>query len=201
MAKCRGQWWAVAAGWLALAVRPASADPPKLIGETPRTAQRFAEAAALEKQQNWPAAVEVYLRLLDEAGDDLVPADGEAGSLRHLLPARGLVHRRVAARPELLAPYRERVEPRAKRLLDQGEAGRDPQPLEQVVDLFFCSRSAEAALHLLGDLACERGDFDVARRYWHLLEPSATELAYPDPEGGPALARAKQVLARLLAGD
>ena len=53
------------------------ADPPKLAGETPRTAQRFAEAADLEKQQRWTDAVELYLRLLDDAGDDLVPADGD----------------------------------------------------------------------------------------------------------------------------
>ncbi|HEY1376822.1 MAG TPA: hypothetical protein VGF55_08505, partial [Gemmataceae bacterium] len=198
-------------GFAACCLLPAAccfaAEPPKLAGDTPRTAQRFAEAAAFEKQGRWTDAVDVYLRLLDESGDDLVPDDGDP---RHLLPARGLVHRRIAARPELLAPYRDRVEPRAKRLLEQGQAGRDPQPLEQVVDLFFCSRSAETALHLLGDLACERGDFDQARRYWHLLEPAAgspaqpgrpRRLAYPDPAGGPALARAKQILTRLLAGE
>src|SRR5947209_6649454 len=83
----------------------------------------------------------------NESGDDLVPA-GRDG--HHLLPARGLVHRRIGARPELLAPYRARIEPRAKRLLDQGEAGRDPLVLAQVVDQFFCSRSAETALNLLG---------------------------------------------------
>ncbi len=172
----------------------------KLFGETPRTAQRFAEGAALEKQQRWTEATDLYLRLADEAGDDLAPADDDA---HHLVTARRLVHRRIAARPELLNMYRARVEPRAKRLLKQGEAGSDPLPLEQLVDQFFCSRSAEAALHLLGDLACERGEFDQARGYWRLLEAAESPpgLRYPDPSGGPALARAKQILARLLAGE
>ncbi len=188
-------------GWLTLAARPApAANAPRLIGESARTLQRLAEAAALEQQQRWADTVELYLRLLDEAGDDLVPSDADP---RHYLPVRGLVHHRLAARRELLQPYRDRVEPRAKRLLEQGEAQRAPQPLERLVDAFFCSRSAEAALHLLGDLACERGDFERARYYWHLLEPPATPrgLAYPDPQGDVALARAKQILARILAGE
>lgn len=190
--------WAAAVG-LAVAGASTAAEPPKLAGETPRTASRFLEAAALESERRWSDAVDLYLRLLEEAGDDLVPADDNP---RHLLPARTLVHRRVAVRPELLAPYRDRVEPRAKRLLEAGQAGHDPGPLRQLVEQYFCSRSAEAALHLLGDLACEGGQFDAARRYWHLLEPAESGgLAYPDPHGGPALARAKQVVALLLAGD
>src|SRR5689334_14203701 len=152
MAIGRARWlaWAAAVG-LAVVARAAGAEPPKLAGETPRTVRRFAEAAAFETEQRWGAAIDLYLRLLDDAGDDLVAADPD---VHHLLPARTLVHRRVAARPEHLGPYRDRVEARAKRLLEQGEAGRDSQPLEQLVEQYFCSRSAETALHLLGDLAC-----------------------------------------------
>jgi tetratricopeptide (TPR) repeat protein len=195
--------WMMAAvlGWCAVAARPAvAADATRLTGESQRTRQRFVEAADLEKQGRWADAVESYLRLLDEAGDDLVPDDADS---QHYLPARLLVHRRLAGRRELLPPYRARVEARAQRLLEQGESQRDRQALEHVVDNFFCSRSAEAALHLLGDLACERGDFERARRYWQLLEPPAAShaLAYPDSKGDVALPRGKQVLARLLAGE
>jgi outer membrane protein assembly factor BamB len=181
--------------------RPAAgADPIRLIGESQRTVQRLAEAADLEGRGRWTEAVELYLRLLDEAGDDLVPSDADN---RHYLPARGVVHRRLAARADLLPPYRDRVEVRAQRLLELGESQHDPMPLEQLVANFFCSRSAESALHLLGDFACERGEFEQARRYWRLLEPatSPNELALPDPKGDVALPRAKQVLARLLAGE
>jgi outer membrane protein assembly factor BamB len=186
--------------WLAVAGGAAAAQTPKLAGESPRTAQRFGEAAELENQQRWDDAVHVYLRLLDDAGDDLVAAGGDP---RHLLPARGFVHRKIAARPELLASYRTQVEPRARSLLERATAARDRQLLEQVVEQFFCSRSAETALHLLGDLACERGEFEAARRYWHSLgqDGSEGELTFPDPLGGPALARAKSILARLLAGE
>src|SRR5439155_13447625 len=198
MAGGAAQHWAVAVafGWCALAA-PA-AELPRLPGMTQRGTQRFIDAADLERQKRWPEAVEAYLRIVDDAGDDLVPSDDP----RLVLPARRVVHRRLAGRPELLGPYRDRVEGRARQLLDRGRADRDPQPLVELLDQFFCSRSAEMALHLLGDLACERGDFDAARTYWHLLLPAAgREFTYPDPQGEPALVRAKLVLVRLLAGE
>src|SRR5437867_1311161 len=198
MAGGAAQHWAVAVavGWCALAA-PA-AELPRLPGMTQRGTQRFVDAADLEQQKRWAEAVEAYLRIVDDAGDDLVPADDP----RLVLPARRVVHRRLAARPELLGPYRERVEGRARQLLDHGRADRDPQPLLDLIDQFFCSRSAETALHLLGDLACERGDFDAARTYWRLLLPSnGREFSYPDPRGDAGLVRAKLVLARLLAGE
>jgi outer membrane protein assembly factor BamB len=198
MAGGAARYWAVAVavGWWALAAP--TAELPRLPGMTQRGVLRFADATELENQKHWPEAVEAYLRIVDDAGDDLVPSDDP----RLVLPARRVVHRRLAGRPELLGPYRERVEGRARQLLDRGRAERDPQPLLELLDQFFCSRSAETALHLLGDLACERGDFDAARTYWHLLLPaSGREFTYPDPQGDPALVRAKMILARLLAGQ
>src|SRR5262245_47570408 len=190
--------WAVAVAVGLSALAAPAAELPRLPGMTQRGVQRFAEAADLEQQKRWPEAVEAYLRIVDDAGNDLVPSDDP----RLVLPARRVVHRRLASRPELLGPYRERVEGRARQLLDRGQADRDQQPLVELLDQFFCSRSAEAALHLLGDLACERGDFDAARTYWHLLLPAAgREFNYPDPQGDQALVRAKLVLAQLLTGD
>src|SRR5262249_31131307 len=88
------------------------------------------------------------------------------------------------------------------RLLEAGRATRDPRPLQQLVDTMFCSIPAEAALDFLGDLACERGDFDRARRYWSLLvSDPKTNFSYPSPRGDPAGIRAKLVLLRILAGD
>src|SRR5438093_1486788 len=80
-------------------------------------------------------------------------------------------------------------------------------PSAEVADEAFCSRPAERALDLLGDLAFERGDFDEAESWWRLLVPPAgvkpdakDDLAYPDPRGDRALIRAKQFLARLFRG-
>ena len=57
-----------------------------MFGTSPRTEQRFIDAAALEKAERWFEAVDLYLRVADESGDDLVPADAEK---RHLIrPAR-----------------------------------------------------------------------------------------------------------------
>src|SRR5262245_7036247 len=198
MAGGAARYWAVAVvvGWWSLAT-PA-AELPRLPGMTQRGVQRFADAADLKQQKRWAEAVEAYLRIVDDGGDDLVPSDDP----RLVLPARRVVHRRLASRPELLGPYRERVEGRARQLLDRGRADRDPHPLVELLDQFFCSRSAETALHLLGDLACERGDFDAACTYWHLLLPATgREFTYPDPQGDPALVRGKLVLSRLLAGE
>jgi outer membrane protein assembly factor BamB len=177
-----------------------AAEPTRIVGESSRTARQFEEADGLARQGRWDDAVGLYLRLLDNAGDDFVADDVDPD---HLVSARRLVARRIVARAELLAPYRERVEGRAKRLLDQGGRARDEALLARVVDDYFCSRSAGAALQMLGDLACERGDFDAARRYWRLLTPSDSpaDLRYPEPEGEPAIAGAKAVLARLLAGQ
>jgi len=198
MAGGAARYWAVAVvvGWWSLAT-PAG-ELPRLPGMTQRGVQRFADAADLERQKHWDEAVQAYLRIVDDGGDDLVPSDDP----RLVLPARRVVHRRLASRPELLGPYRERVEGRARQLLDRGRADRDPQPLVELLDQFFCSRSTEAALHLLGDLALERGDFDAARTYWQMLLPATgREFAFPDPRGDPAVVRAKLVLAGLLAGD
>ena len=93
--------FAIAACCLLLAACCFAAEAPKLSGESPRTAQQFAEAADLEKRQRWADAVEVYLRLADDTGDDLVPSDGEP---RLLLPAQKLVHRRIAAQARTSGP-------------------------------------------------------------------------------------------------
>src|SRR5262245_54886453 len=69
---------------LALAATGTATDPARVFGTSPRTEQRFIDAAALEKAERWPEAVDLYLRVADESGDDLVPADADK---RHLIPA------------------------------------------------------------------------------------------------------------------
>jgi outer membrane protein assembly factor BamB len=190
-------------------------------GESTATARRLDAADQLAADKQYAAAAQEYARILEEAGDDLVPVGD-----RLSVAARHLCHLRLAALlPDALRPYRTRVDPQAKKWLDQGAADRDPIPLQRVVEEAFCSRPAEAALDLLGDLAFERGRFHQAERWWRMLALPASEAAarakqppappwsraraelpdlellYPDPQTDVARARAKQVLALLFLGE
>src|SRR5262249_21798496 len=79
--------------------------------------------------------------------------------------------------------------------------------LRRIVEEAFCTRAAEKAIDLLGDLAFERGRFEEAEEWWRLLSPlpdarrdAATRglaLVYPDPTLKPARLQAKPLLARL----
>jgi outer membrane protein assembly factor BamB len=206
----------LAAGFTPAAESPARTSLP---GESAATARRLDAADKLAADKQY-AAVEEYVRILEENGDDLVPAGD-----RLSVPARHLCHLRLAAlSPDVLRPYRARVDPPAKKWLEQGAAERDMVPLQRVVEEAFCSRPAEAALDLLGDLAFERGRFAQAERWWRKLALPASEVAsraqqpppppwskggtppsldllYPDPQTDVARARAKQILALLFRGE
>jgi len=202
-----------------------AAEPPTRVplpGESPGTGRRLEAADKLAADKQYAAAAEEYVRILEEVGDDLVPVDE-----RLSMPARRLCHLRLAALPaEARNPYRAHVDPQAKKWLDQGRADHDTRPLQRLVDEAFCSRPADAALDLLGDLAFERGRFHEAERWWRqlalpaseekdkgqrtkdekganafVLRPLSFDLLYPDPQVDIARVRAKQVLALLFRGE
>src|SRR5205823_8318469 len=167
------------------------------------------ENLVAEKQRS--EAIDAYVHILEEAGDDLVPLDSA-----HYLCARRLWHQRLAAVPaDALRLYRDRVESQAKKWFEQGKNEREPRLLRRLVDEAFCSRYTDRALDLLGDLAFERGQFEEAESWWHMIALPASrvalasdvenkshivELLYPDPQVDVARVRAKQLLVRLFAG-
>lgn len=181
--------------------------PPKLPGESLPTARRLAEARQHADRHQWGEAVEEYQRILDEAGDDLVPLDPQKRD--HCLQARQLCAMQLPRHATLLSRYRARVDEQAKKWLEEGIAERDPIPLRRLVDRAFCSRHGDRALDLLGDLAFERGDLAEAEQWWRLLarpaslakEKSEAELVYPDPRVDVALVRAKVILSRMFRGE
>ena len=79
--------------------------------------------------------------------------------------------------------------------------------LRQVVDEAFATQAGEKAIVAArGDNAFERGDFAEAESWWRLLAAPLgvtpvpnLDRVFPDPTGGPVRARAKQLLARLMA--
>jgi outer membrane protein assembly factor BamB len=188
---------------------PEALPPAKLPGESAVLARRLGEVQKRAEQEQWPEVVDEYHRLLEEAGDDLAPLDPQQPS--HCVPVRRLCHVRLAAMPPAARRlYRARVDDQAKQWLDEGVERRDPLPLRRLVEQAFCSRHAERALDLLGDLAFERGDFEQAERWWGMLarpasllkeKPPELALLFPDPQSNLAPVRAKVILAQLYRGQ
>ncbi len=153
----------------------------------------------------WEGLLDAYYRLARDAGDTLValpecqPAWSGAGGSVQL---RRLVHQRLAGLPRsVLEVYRQRVEVEAQKLLDEGRQTRSAAPLRRLVDELFCSRPADEALDLLGDLAFEQGHFEEALTWWrHLIAPQG-RLLYPGPRVDLARVQGKQVLALAFVGD
>jgi outer membrane protein assembly factor BamB len=208
--------WAVGVLLVWFAGRDAALSEPldeqpaaKLPGESAPTARRLAEAHKRVEKEQWADAVEEYQRILDEAGDDLVPLDLQKP--RHCVQARWLVHAALAKLPSAgRVLYQKRVDEQAKKWLDEGSARRDPAILRRLVNQAFVSSHTDQALDLLGDLALERGDPEEAGQCWRMLaQPASTKvpagdglaLVYPDPKLDVAQVRAKQIMALLVRGD
>src|SRR5437868_1743908 len=85
-------------------------------GESSATSRRLADADKLASEGKWAVAVAEYQRLLDEAGDELV-----AVTPSRSVQARFLCQQRFVALPAAaLRLYRDKVDARARRWLEQG---------------------------------------------------------------------------------
>lgn len=189
--------------------------------EGARASRQLAEADQLLRNKQWAEGIEEYQRIIDEAGNELVPLfpqldkDNVDRDKQVLVQVRYKCHERLAGLPpEALGKYRERMDGQAKKWFEQGKADRDPRLLRRVVENAFCSRWGDQALDLLGDLEFERGHFEEADRYWCVLSPRRTKekkglvlgasslvLSFPDPQVDLARAEAKIILARLFGGE
>src|SRR5262249_55281886 len=135
---------------LILGLGPLRAQPAKdvipaakLVGNSPRTAGRFATAQAHVAQQKWTEAIAEYQGILDESGDDVMPAD--AKNPDHCVGVRRLCQIQFAAMPAAgLRVYRARFDEPAQKALEQ--AGRDIGQLRRIVENYFCAIAAETAI-------------------------------------------------------
>ncbi|MBI3410485.1 MAG: PQQ-binding-like beta-propeller repeat protein [Planctomycetes bacterium] len=160
--------------------------------------------------EKWERALEEYQRLLLEESNALIPlpkSNGRYGFQLASTQLRRLCHQRLAQLPPLLREqYRRRVDAEANKLFLEGKEQRAPAPLRRLVNEHFCSRYADQALDLLGDLAFETGNFEEALHWWrHLVlgpgeMPTEDVLLFPDPRVDVALIQAKQVLALAFMG-
>ncbi|MFO0823392.1 MAG: hypothetical protein U0792_09800 [Gemmataceae bacterium] len=173
-------------------------EPATLRGDSTQTRERLNEAAKKLAANQTTDAIDALQRILDDAGDDLVSADG-----KQYRPARRFAHQLLAKLPaDALKSYQDRLDGPARALLDAAKKTRDPGPLWKLLDRYAVSRPAEEGLLLLGELLFEQGDFLVAEQIWRRLLPDGgADLAHPNPKTDPAIVRARMILAALFAGE
>jgi outer membrane protein assembly factor BamB/tetratricopeptide (TPR) repeat protein len=207
------------------------ADQNPLTGTTfPKESQptlvRLVTADKLAAGNRWAEALDDYRRILEDSGRVLVAVDARNNVLAdpadktpsRFVQARRLIQLRLA-RPNLpkeaLRLYRRRHDDQARSWLKEGAARRDGGILRRIVDDAFRSSVTDAALELLGDLACERGCFAEAQHWWRMIaapvgqdaqvkpdSSSPCELCLHDAEPDRTVrVRAKLIIARLFQGD
>src|SRR5262249_54620367 len=165
------------------------------------TAARIADGVEKVQAGKLLDAVEQFQRVLDTAGDELVPVD------RHqLTTARWVVHGHLARLPvEGIKLYRQRVDGQAAKRLVEARKNRDDDGLQRLLADMFVARATEQAIVELAPPSFERGEFDAAEHYWQMLLPPDGEddplLRFPDPKTTPAAVKAHLVLIKLFRGD
>jgi len=191
---------------LAATARAEDPDSVKLSGESPAAKLRLAEARKRIDNGKWSEAIEELQTVLNTYGSDLVSI-----SPTYSIQSGRLCRIQLASLPpEALRLYRQRYENQARKKLEQAQSEHDIPQLRKLVEDSFCSRAAEKAIDLLGDLAFERGQFEEAEEWWRLLSPlpdarrdlvtRGFALRYPDTSFDPAFVQAKQLLARFFRG-
>lgn len=165
-------------------LRPAAPDETTAfrvtVDEIGHAARAHLERAqAYLDNDQFSEAVDTIRRVMDSASGTLIPLDpegwaAEAGFVKYV-PVRRycqqLLAGMAASAPAALRHYRSQVDPLAEKWLQQAQAERDDGRLQQIVDEFFVSSSADEALMQLGSRALEAGYFRRARMYWEQLSP------------------------------
>ncbi|MBX7105956.1 MAG: PQQ-like beta-propeller repeat protein [Gemmataceae bacterium] len=184
---------------LAIATILAGAEPARPVGLSSRTIERLAECAEAERTGPPEAALTQYLKLLDDARDDWVPAQGSAV----LHPCERVILGRIAGTSAMQAAYRHRFEDQASRMLRDASATRDLLKLRNLTREWYPTRAAARALDLLGDLECEVGNAAEARVAWQrIVGPMPGDPpALPDHSLDPASIHAKIIVAGRLLGE
>ena len=129
----------------------------------------------LLQQHDFDAAVDSLRNLSDRAGGQLISVGAVSGPYERFVPLIDYLHGVLCSLPEdqtaALTAYRQRVDDAARTMYEQGLQEHDETLLARVVREFFASRWGDNAALALGDLALERGDYEMACSYWRRLHP------------------------------
>lgn len=156
--------------------------------------------------QQWAQAIDILAEIANEHGQSLV----QVSQGRYLNVGRYTNILLAGLPAEGLAEYRRLVDAPARQRFERGRLDRDTHELKWVIRQAFASSYGDDALLLLGDLAWERGETDLARRYWEQILPRsragdsvnpAPMLRYPDTQLDIPTIVARLVLASILEGD
>ena len=115
----------------------------------------------------WEDAVNSLIQISQEYGDTLYPESPG----RYLRVSEYCQNLLSGFPREAIQIYREKVDPRARRWLEEAEAESSVGPLLQIVDQALMSSYGDEALYRLGEIAWERGELGQARNYWRKLLP------------------------------
>jgi outer membrane protein assembly factor BamB len=175
--------------------------------ETDATAEKkLAAVAEYVAQGQWEAAL-ALLREVSTARPDAMVRVSPRRSLSLDRYCDVLLARLPKAGLEV---YRRGADPQAAAWLAEAEATGDERALRSVVGRAFASSSGDEAVSRLAERAWERGEFDLARRYWTSLVPPGAPragealppvLRYPDTDLDLAAVRAKLVLCSIALGQ
>jgi outer membrane protein assembly factor BamB len=193
--------------WGGAQVPPGSAFHP----DSSYAAESLLRSAARHvSDKQWPEAIELYLRVVDQHGDSVaqVPAtDPQAdpsGTSQLFVNARQYCQAALAGLPaEGVAQYRRRVDVRAEQWFREASKTADRALLRRVVDAYFASSWGDQALDLLGDLEFRSGRFREALGAYHQLVPDPLApkgLVYPDTDVDVARVAAKILMCRAAMG-
>ncbi len=131
------------------------------------------------KDEQWADAVETLRRVMENRGDRLIeaPVDAQWQALGFAayVPLSEYGQMQLASwharAPQALAIYRQQVEGIAARAYEEAVAERSERKLQRIADELFLSSVGDQALLRLGEMALERGNYTLARRYWESIHP------------------------------
>lgn len=192
--------------------------------QTPCLAQSSGAAGSIHEASfkaglgRWTDAIEQYQRIIETAGDELVPVPVPVSSLAMLtgstaltkawssprsLPARWICHQQMGSLPAAaLKLYRDRNDASAFKRFEELKSRPDDRLLRQFLGEWFNTTAGEDAILLLAERAFERGDFATATRYRRMLLPDATgDLRYPVARTPRADTEARLLELRLFQGE
>lgn len=180
-----------------------ASDAVQVVGASIQTRERLQELENRLRTQPDTDAVDELVRCVDENGDVLVAVDG-----RRYVSARYWIHVLLSRLPpQLLEPWRLRIDPAAAQLLADWQQRGDATALREIIVRYPLSRPARTALLVYGDLLWQRGEAAAAWATWeHLLPDGAVEWTHPDVRDKQhaelvAKVLARRVLVRIVEGD